>query len=44
MFFLRPGSEGAYLPCQVQSGCLWEGDVDLPQHPAQLSHHGPEIM
>ncbi len=37
-------SAGAYLSCQVQSWGLWEGTVNLPQHPAQLGHHGPEII
>lgn len=35
---------GAYLACQVQSRGLWERAVDLPQHPAQLGHHGPKVM
>lgn len=41
-FFFFSGS--AYLTCQVQSRGLREGAVDPPQHLAQLSHHGPEIV
>lgn len=35
---------GLYLPCQVKSGGLGKGAVDLTEHPAQLSHHGAKVV